>query len=212
MSAHPSGKVGFRDSTLLYKSFDNVADNRKHVFFPYEIQSFTQDNSIYYGYMRKWDNGLLEYDFTFRLGYISSDANGMQLISANDLDVLHKNNNYLYFKTDDDMHMFNRGGTHYTNANGMMQVNLNNEVNAFSTKLQFIEPFRDLDYMVFTSGIKNVETEAYDVKNDVLSGYDSRFMIDGLDLVGVVENASFKTKAIVPSEIVNVRNGALAYI
>ena len=66
-----------------------------------------QDSSVYYGYMRKWDNGLLEYDFTFRLGYISSDANGMQLISANNLDVLHKNNNYLYFKTDDDMHMFN---------------------------------------------------------------------------------------------------------
>ena len=29
LSAHPSGKVGFSESTLLYKSFSNVSDNRK---------------------------------------------------------------------------------------------------------------------------------------------------------------------------------------
>ena len=53
--------------------------------------------------MRKWDNGLLEYDLTFRLGYVSSDVDGMQLISANCLDVPYRNNNYLYFKEEGDM-------------------------------------------------------------------------------------------------------------
>ena len=66
--------------------------------------------------------------------------------------------------------------------------------------------------MVFTSGVKNVETEAYDVTNEVLSGYDSRLIIDGLDLVGVAENASFKSKVTIPLEIANICNGALAYI
>lgn len=205
LSVHPSGKLGFNESTVLYRDFDNISEDHKNIFYPYAIESFVQDKSVYHGYMRKWDNGLLEYDLTFKLGYISTDIeDGMQLISANNLDVPYRNNNYLYFKTDEDMKMFNKGGIHFTNANGMRQVNLKAGVNAFSTKINFIEPFRDLDYMVFTSGVKNIETEAYDVKNEVLSGYDSRFAVEGLDLVGVVEGSNFKTEATIPKEIVNI--------
>lgn len=94
----------------------------------------------------------------------------------------------------------------------MQQVNLNAGMNAFSTKIRFIEPFKDLNYMVFTSGVKSVETEAYDITNDVLSGYDPRFIVDGLDIVGVAEGSTFKQRATIPQEVVNIKSFALAYL
>ena len=87
LSVHPTRKLGFKESNMLYKTFDNLEENRKTIFFPYSIESIVANNSIYHGYMRKWDNGLLEYDFTFRLGYISSDNAGIELISANNVEV-----------------------------------------------------------------------------------------------------------------------------
>ena len=63
--------------------------------------------------MRKWDNGLLEYDIIFRLSYISSDEFGRSLLSANNLVVPHSNKNFMYFKEDSDYEIFNRGGTGY---------------------------------------------------------------------------------------------------
>ena len=209
---HPSGELGFKKSNILYKTFDNIEENRKTIFYPYEIQSFVSDNTTYYGYMRKWDNGLLEYDLTFRLGYISSDSSGIDLISANNLKISPRNYNYLYFKNDSDFKIFNQGGEYYTNVNGMKQVNLNKDINAYSAQIKFIEPFKDLNYMVFTSGMKNIETEAFNTKNEVLSNYDSRLIIDGLDIVGVKENSSFKTELKIPSLVKNIQNAALAQL
>lgn len=75
--------------------------------------------------MRKWDNGLLEYDLTFRLGYISSDEAGLDIISANSLDVPHRNNNFMYFKEEHDYKIFNHGGENYVVTPTSKQVNLN---------------------------------------------------------------------------------------
>ena len=212
LAMHPSGELGFKKSNILYKTFDNIEANRKTMFYPYEIQSFVSDNTTYYGYMRKWDNGLLEYDLTFRLGYVSSDNDGIDLISANNLKISPRNYNYLYFKNDSDFKIFNQGGEYYTNVNGMKQVNLNKNINAYSAQIKFIEPFKDLNYMIFTSGMKNIETEAFNTKDEVISSYDSRLIIEGLTLIGIKDGSSFKNTLKIPNAIKNIKNSSLAQI
>jgi hypothetical protein len=66
--------------------------------------------------------------------------------------------------------------------------------------------------MVFTSNVKNTDTEAYNTKADVISNYDSRLTIDGLTLVDTDTNASFKNQIAIPNEIVNIKEYALSYI
>lgn len=42
--------------------------------------------------MRKWDNGLLEYDVVFKVGSAGEKSeDGQSLISANNLEVYHRN-------------------------------------------------------------------------------------------------------------------------
>ena len=212
LSAHPTGELGFKTSTYLYKSFDNIDENRKQIFYPYAIESFVSDNTTYHGYMRKWDNGLLEYDLTFRLGYVSSDNTGIDLIQANDLKIPQRNNNSIYFKNPSDMNMFNQGGQYYVAVNGMKQMNLNRYINAYSGKIKFIEPFKDLNYMVFTSNVKNIETEAFNIKIDAIQDYDDRLVIDGLNIVDIDRDASYKTKIQIPVEVKNIKSYALANV
>ena len=97
MSAHPTRKLSLTDSSKLFTTIENIKEDRSKFFYPGYLESMIADDTTYYGYMRKWDNGLLEYDLTFRLGYISSDADGLDLLSANNLVVKHRNRNFLYF-------------------------------------------------------------------------------------------------------------------
>lgn len=75
--------------------------------------------------MRKWDNGLLEYDVIFRLGYISSDSDGVDVLCANNVAVSRRNNSFMYFKSGEDYNIFNRGGDGYAVTNTSRQLNLN---------------------------------------------------------------------------------------
>lgn len=191
LSAHPTGKLGFDQSDILYKTLDNIIEDRDKIFYPYHIESFIADNQIYYGMMRKWDNGLLEYDLTFRLSYVSSD-NNVEVLCANSLKVPHIENNYLYFKENGDYDIFNLSGEYYTVINNSKQVNLNDCVNAYSAKLDFVEPFKDTNYMVFTSNVKNIELEGYNTTNNVISSYDKRLEINGLQITGVKKGSDMR--------------------
>ena len=97
MSAHPTGKLSLTDSSKLFTTIENIKEDRSKFFYPGYLESMVADDTTYYGYMREWDKGRLEHDLTFRLGYISSDANGLDLLSANNLVVKHRNRNFLYF-------------------------------------------------------------------------------------------------------------------
>lgn len=210
--AHPTDKLGMKESSILFRTFDNISDDRSHFHYPYELQSYVADDSVYSGYMRKWDNGLLEYDLVFKLSYAGTSDDGMELLSANNYKALKQNNNFIYFKDDEDYNIFNKGGEYYVNINGTKQVNLNKTINAYSSKIKFLEPFKDLNYMVFTSNVKNIETEAYNTKNEVIDTYDDRLILDGKTIVGTTENAAFKFKLIIPNEIVNIKFQALGYM
>lgn len=212
LSAHPTGKLSLTDSSKLFTTVQNIKEDRSKFFYPGYLESMVADDTTYYGYMRKWDNGLLEYDLTFRLGYISSDANGLDLLSANNLVVKHRNRNFLYFQTDDDYKIFNQGGENYVVTSTSRQVNLNEKMNAYTGKITFIEPFKDLNYMVFTSNVKNIDTEAYNLKNKSISSYDKRLEIDGLTIKGHDSNALYILPCAIPNEIVNIRQDSLANI
>ena len=212
LSAHPTGKLGLKESTKTFLTLENITDDRQNLFYPNVIQSFVADNTTYSGYMRKWDNGLLEYDVVFRLGYISSDAEGYALLSANNLVVPNANKNFMYFKDDKDYEIFNQGGENYVVTETTKQVNLNKQLNAYSGKISFIEPFKDLNYMVFTSGSKVIETEAYNMKTDPIVEYDSRLDIQNRSIVGVQPDSRFKLLCHIPNSVLNIGYEALANI
>jgi hypothetical protein len=37
LSAHPSGKLGIKDSDILFKTFNNIQENKSHFYYPYEL-------------------------------------------------------------------------------------------------------------------------------------------------------------------------------
>lgn len=211
-TVHPTGLLNSKQSKKLLATFENIADESKNFFYPSYLQAFVSDNTTYSGYMRKWNNGILEYDVVYRLSYLSTDNQGIDLLSANNVDVLHRNKNYLYFKEDSDYGIFNQGGDAYTMTTTTKQINLNDKVNAYSGKIRFVEPFKDLNYMVFTSNFKQIEVDAKNSKNSILSGYDPRLDIDGLMIVGTTPYSVFKTACEIPNEVVNIKSYALAVI
>jgi hypothetical protein len=77
-----------KDSSILFRTFTNISDEKQHFFYPYELRSFVANDSIYSGYMRKWDNGLLEYDIIFKLSYAGKTDDGSDIISANNYHAL----------------------------------------------------------------------------------------------------------------------------
>lgn len=212
LSAHPVQRLGMQQSEKAFRTLENVSEDRQKFQYPSYLQSLVGDNTVYQGYMRKWDNGLLEYDLTFRLGYISSDAAGKDLISANNLVVPHRNKNYLYFKDDSDYAMFNKGGDGYVVTPSSKQVNLNPYMNAYTGTIKFPEPFRDLDYMVFTTNVKNVETEAHSLKSEAITEYDKRLVIEGRRITGVAPSAVFLEPCSIPDKVANIAYEALANI
>lgn len=215
LSAHPTKELGINKSSIVFTSLENIEEERETFFYPNELATVNPDNSIIAGYMRKWDNGILEYDILFRLGYQGEvNDQGLSVISANNLDVYHRNYNNLYFKDDADFQIFNQGEGYFVAVNKTKQVNLNLDLNAYYGEVKFPEPFKDLNYMVFTSNMKNVDVECYNMKNEVLKKkeYDDRILVDGLALTGHVEDADWTKELVIPSQLKNIGKEALAYI
>jgi hypothetical protein len=52
--------------------------------------------------------------------------------------------------------------------------------------------------MVFTSNVKNVETEAYNSKIEAIASYDKRLQINGLTIIGLEPNATFRLELKIP--------------
>ena len=75
---HKYGKLSYdaksRNSLsakIALNDFSNIDSSREQNFFPYKtvcLQS-KEDDAIINGFVRQYDNGLLEYDIVFRLSY-----------------------------------------------------------------------------------------------------------------------------------------------
>ena len=85
-------------------------------------------------------------------------------------------------------------------------------MNAYSGKINFIEPFKDLNYMVFTSNNKVIEIESYDLNHEVLSGYDSRLVVNNRSIVGLKDGSIFKTPCDIPNKVINIADNAIEFV
>ena len=215
LSAHPTGPLGMKQSSIAFTTLENIKEDRRTFFYPNQFRTLNADNTIIAGYMRKWDNGLLEYDVVFRVGSAGEFSDdGQALISANNLEVYHRNQNFLYFKDNADFKLFSQSNGYHITTNGTKQVNLNTNINAYFGEIQFPEEFMDLNYMVFTSQEKNIETEAKSINNEVLKPgeYDSRLKINGLTITGCDAEADYEKELFIPDQVVNIGQLALAYV
>lgn len=160
------------DNKILKVDFSNIDKNRNTMFFPFETITLEPDNVIKSGFYRKWDNGLIEYDIIFRLGY-----NGKELYKGVEYDKIECNNliinsnintvkegdedyfnNDKYFLSHLDKCIFNlEKSGNFSIINGMKQNNTNQFINTYSATIKFPVTFIDLNYMIFTSEITRQE-------------------------------------------------------
>jgi len=130
---------------------------RSRIIFPYETVNLKPDGVIVGGFYRKWDNGLLEYDIRYRVGYVDSEtivANTLSIENSYGVEVPLSSDEYqenrLYFMEDSDYEIFQQDGTEDFVANGVTYRNINKQQNAYAGKIVLPVPFRDVSYMVFT--------------------------------------------------------------
>lgn len=142
---------------ILLADISNIKIDRKTKFYPYETVPLEETNSVVDGYYRRWDNGLLEYDITFKLGYTGdTEINGMkyQNIVCNNLSITVEDD-AKYFMSDDDKTIFQETdkNTLSTIIGDMVQSNRNKLVNVYSATVDFPLAFVDTNYMIFASDI-----------------------------------------------------------
>lgn len=156
------------DGILMKKDLSNRNLSRSINFYPSKNVELQQDNTIVNGYYRRYDNGLIEYDIVFRLGY-----RGVETIDGVDYDKIVCNDMTLditeggynpetekYFAAPVDNSIFayqNTSQSNYSINDTTIERNRNDYVNVYGGIINFPVQFRDTRYMVFTSG-----TMAYD--------------------------------------------------
>lgn len=135
------------------------------------------DDTITSGAYRVWENGIIEFDLTFRLGYRGRSKLGYDVLSCNDVGInvsLAKNEsqpnyntNGRYFKSVADMKIFNPPSEVNSGFTSMsdrfMCGNRNEFVNSYSADLNLfpesvrdqhgnrIMQFKDTNYMIFAA-------------------------------------------------------------
>lgn len=147
----------YNETKLLLKNLDNIEVSRKTNFYPYETIQCSPDTVIQKGFYRKWENGLLEYDLTFRLGFVKTkleDYVTYDMVKTNDIKVDYSLNS-MYFKAEKDTDIFSNSTSPGVDAEvkNMIQTNRTKFVNSYSGLLLFPQSFLDNNYMVFGSDV-----------------------------------------------------------
>ena len=157
----------YYDWKLMRSDVSNVEAHRDSVFYPYRTGHFETD-SIVNGTYRAWDNGLLEFDIVYRLGWRGRDMSRgyeMDMLSCNDLTAEIQagenefaadwNENDRYFFSSSDMSIFAKSNmSAVVETDSSIQGNMNMRVNTYSAKIDFSASgwqFADRNYMVFSA-------------------------------------------------------------
>ena len=169
---HPFGELkSFEDisNKVLLQGMSNIDASRTKVFFPNQTFSVKETDSIIAGSCRKWDCGLLEYDFKFKLGnseyeYENDSYNEdgtVKLSEEMDTNYLSlaksaffagtdtEYSNRQYYLDDSDANIFTVKNGEVLNENGIVQNNVNTKLNTYHGKLDFEIPFIDTNYSIF---------------------------------------------------------------
>lgn len=179
---HPHGRIsygGLKASTDISRKIakvdlSNLDPNRDKNFFPYwtTYLKTSSESPIINGICRRYDNGLMEYEITFRLGYagikvVDPDyGTSAQIIETNQLDLTLSRSDKDYFNASSDQSIFMLSGDPgiVATIGDTRQTNRNDYVNVYSAKLDFAEAamvgtttstsFKSADsYMVFAGDV-----------------------------------------------------------
>lgn len=175
---HKYGKISYDktsrnhlDNKVARRDVSNLNPYRENVFFPNESICLTRNmnSPIVNGNCRWYDNGILEYDIVFRLGYVGyqlvdEEYNiSADIISCNSIDFRTDNTMSKYFLDTDDRSIFYQLSSKYeAEVGGTVQKNTNDYVNVYSATIDFAEAagglvgktlyeFDNTDYMIFGS-------------------------------------------------------------
>lgn len=175
---HKYGKISYDESSrntlknkVAYRDASNLNPHRENVFFPKETICLTQEENspILNGNCRWYDNGLLEYDIVFRLGYsgyqlVDEEYNiSAEIISCNNLDFRTDSTMSPYFFDVDDRSIFYQLSSNFeSELGGTVQRNMNDYVNVYSATIDFayaagglvgstLYEYENTDYMIFGS-------------------------------------------------------------
>lgn len=158
------------DSILMKKDLTNRNRSRSINFYPFENCGLASDNTIITGCYRKYDNGLIEYDIVFRLGYRGTeivDEVEFNKIVCNDMEININDENYnedngKYFQSPNHMNIFsykNTDTTNYSITDTTIERNRNDYVNVYGGTIKFPLQFKDTNYMVFTNNIMTYDKD-----------------------------------------------------
>ena len=157
----------YYDWKLMRSDVSNVRQRRDRVFYPYRTGHFETD-SVMDGTYRVWDNGLLEFDIVYRLGWRGRDVSRgyeMDILSCNDFEAASQtgdnefaadwNDNDRYFASADDRTIFRRSNVSaVVETDSSIQGNMNQYVNVYSAPIDFSASgwqFADRNYMIFSA-------------------------------------------------------------
>ena len=155
---------------LLKSDLSNRDTNREHYFFPYETRFLQKDDYILDGFARRYDNGLLEYDITFRMSYDGiATVDGVSSTRMKCNSVLIKNTstftpdnadytgNERFFQTVDDYGIFQPKSSGISEIGTSVQTNRNDFVNTYHADIHLIDAqkfmFKDNKYMIYCSDV-----------------------------------------------------------
>lgn len=180
---HPLGKVsygGTKPSTDISKivanrQVSNLDPSRQQTFFPYQTTYLKTSSTILGGYCRKYDNGLLEYDITFRLSYVGDQevdkdyGISASILECNRLDLASAHGDESYFYSTGDADVFcigeeNSSSLAESEIGDTRQRFRNDYVNVYSAKIDFAAAASTVDtpmpkfasadaYMIFSGDV-----------------------------------------------------------
>lgn len=190
---HPFGPVSmdsmnpnYISKALLRTDLANISHTRETTFFPSQVTKLTSDNAILHGYMRVYDNKLLEYDIVFKLGSGTTSDNDLKIFDASsqlsaNTAVFQKyagvvkgnvsyqdNDKYFYNTSNMDIFAYDNAQNVNMSVKGMLkQVNRNDFVNTYSATIEFPKKFADRNYMVFSNSVLS-QTNDHDGKKELV--------------------------------------------
>lgn len=183
LAMHKYGKLSYDvrskdslDGKIARRDLSNLRSGREQLFFPNKTSYLIHDENgpIQNGYARWYDNGLLEYDIIFRLGYagfkeIDSEYGiSADVLSCNGLDFTNDHSMDEYFLAASDKSMFAPSPPYTTDVEvgETLQVGRNDYVNVYTAKIEFAKAvggsnqakslqfeFEGNDYMIFNSNV-----------------------------------------------------------
>ena len=160
---------------VLLADLSNVDSSRETVFYPYYTRKIQPNDQVLYGFYRVWDEGTLEVDLVFRLGFhgeIQMDGYTANLLRCNAYGFNQmgyaSGGMSKFFNTAKDRDIFAQGSALSSEMDDIVQVGRNDYVNVYTAEIAFPKfefngkyvSFADTRYMIFGSDVMSQDADS----------------------------------------------------